>query len=118
MKKPIKNLILIIFLAFLAFPVLAANPLDNLSTAAPDAIEGRNINQFIGSIIQTLLGVVGVIFLILIIYGGVTLMTAGGDTTKVQKSKDIITKAVIGLVIIMASYVIAYTISESLIKSL
>ena len=112
MKKPIKNLILIIFLAFLAFPVLAANPLDNLSTAAPDAIEGRNINQFIGSIIQTLLGVVGVI------YGGVTLMTAGGDTTKVQKSKDIITKAVIGLVIIMASYVIAYTISESLIKSL
>jgi len=37
-------------------------------------------------------------------------MTAGGDSGKVQKAKDTIIKATIGIVIIMASYAIVYTI--------
>lgn len=39
-----------------------------------------------------------------IIYGGFTYMTAGGDPTKIQKGNQIITYAVIGLILSVASY--------------
>ncbi|MBU0636943.1 hypothetical protein KKH16_01905 [Patescibacteria group bacterium] len=48
----------------------------------------------------------GVVFLILIIYAGFTWMTAGGDEEKINKAKDTIQRAIIGLIIILCSYAI------------
>lgn len=62
----------------------------------------------IGSIIQYLLSFLGVIFIILIIYGGFLWMTAAGDSDQVTKAKDIIKSSVIGLIIIVAAYTLTY----------
>lgn len=79
--------------------------------------EPKSIASIVGSIIASALSFLGVLFLILIIYGGFIYMTAGGSETKVQFAKKIIVNAFIGLVIILASYAITYFVIEALVKA-
>ncbi len=66
--------------------------------------EPRSIGEIVGAIIGTFLSLLGVIFLILIIYGGFIWMTSTGNEIKVLKAKKVITQAVIGLIIILSAY--------------
>jgi hypothetical protein len=45
--------------------------------------------------------------MILMIYGGYNWMTAAGDEQKIDKAKDTIRAAMIGLIIIIAAYAIS-----------
>ena len=72
--------------------------------------------QLVGKIINIFLSVLGVIFVILIIYGGYTWMTAYGDKTKLDKAKDLINNAVIGLIIVLSAYAISSFVVGELIK--
>ena len=69
---------------------------------------------FISVIIKTALSFLGVLFLILMIYGGFLWMTARGNEEQVTKSKNLIIAAVIGLVIVLASYAISSFVVSSL----
>lgn len=44
-------------------------------------------------------------------------MTAGGDEQKVTKAKDLITQAVIGLIVVLAAYAITAFIGTELINT-
>lgn len=66
--------------------------------------EPRSIAEIIGGLIGVFLSLLGIIFLVLIIYGGFIWMTSGGNETKVLKAKKILTNAVIGLIIVLSSY--------------
>ena len=79
---------------------------------AGDAIPQRNFPQLIGIIIKTILSLLAGAFIIMIIWGGITRMTAQGDAAKSGKAKQIISAAVIGLIIVLASYVIANFLIE------
>lgn len=57
-------------------------------------------------IIRGALGVIGTVFLVLMIYAGAIWMTSGGNEEKVGKAKKIITTSVIGLIIVILSYAI------------
>ena len=78
------------------------------------------IEGVVGSVISILLGILGVIFLILIVLGGYWWMMARGDEGKVEKARDTMTRAIIGLAIVLAAYAITYyvvnAITESTIK--
>lgn len=65
-------------------------------------------------VISAFLGLLGIIFLVLIIYAGFEWMTAQGDEEKVTKAKDTLTRAIIGLVIITAAYSITYFVFSNL----
>lgn len=67
-------------------------------------------NKFIGNLISVVLSIVGVLFLILMLYGGFLWMTAAGDESKVTKAKNLITAAVIGVIITTSAYAISYFI--------
>lgn len=67
----------------------------------------------VSTMIGALVGFVGVIFLVLMIYGGLTWMTAGGNEEKVGKAKKVIVNSTIGLVIVMLSYAITYYIIQT-----
>lgn len=69
----------------------------------------------IGEIIGYALSFVGLIFLLLIIYGGFMWMTAGGDSAKVEKAIHLFTQASIGLAIISAAYLITQFMGNLLI---
>lgn len=61
----------------------------------------------VGKLIGIVLTVIGAFFLILLIYGGYKWMMARGAPEEAKKAKDIITDAVIGLIIILAAYLIS-----------
>ena len=68
----------------------------------------------VGNIINILLSVIGVIMVVLMVYGGYLWMTARGDDDRVKQAKATIQNAVIGLVIIL----LAYSISSFVVRSL
>jgi len=60
----------------------------------------------IGTVIKTALGVVGVVFLVLMVYAGYIWMIARGDESKTEKAKDTIVNCVIGIIIVVGAYAI------------
>lgn len=64
------------------------------------------IAEFIGLLINALLGFLGVLFMILIIYAGYLWMTARGNEDQVNRSQTILRNSVIGMVIVSAAYAI------------
>jgi hypothetical protein len=67
----------------------------------------------IGLIVNSVLGLVGIVFFILLIYGGYLWMTARGEEGQVEKAKGIITSSIIGLVITMAAFAISVFIMST-----
>jgi hypothetical protein len=65
-----------------------------------------DIRETIGKIINFVLSLVGIVFFVLILYGGFLWMTASGNDEKVEKAQKIITASVIGLIIIVTAWMI------------
>ncbi|PIT88630.1 MAG: hypothetical protein COU29_02550 [Candidatus Magasanikbacteria bacterium CG10_big_fil_rev_8_21_14_0_10_36_32] len=63
-------------------------------------------------IVKRVLFFVGTIFFLLILYAGISWMTAAGSTEKVNTAKTILETAIIGLLVITASYAISNYIFE------
>ncbi|PIT97411.1 hypothetical protein COT77_01500 [Candidatus Berkelbacteria bacterium CG10_big_fil_rev_8_21_14_0_10_41_12] len=57
-------------------------------------------------LVSVVLIIAGVIAVIYLIYGGIMYITAGGDAEKAGKGRVAITNAIIGIIIIAASYAI------------
>ena len=68
----------------------------------------------IAELISFVLSLVGVIFLVLIIYAGISWMTAGGNEDQAKKALGTITQAASGLIIIVLAYAITYFILQRL----
>jgi len=81
------------------------------STGGSDA---TRLITTIALVINIALGFLGVIFLALMVYAGFIWMTAGGDEGKVETSRHTITRAVIGLLIVLSAYAIANFIVPSI----
>ena len=65
--------------------------------------DGDNV---IGTIINVLLFIVGIISVIMLIYGGIKYSTSAGDTAKVTSAKNTIMYAIVGLVVSILAYAI------------
>jgi amino acid transporter len=123
MKKISGIIILILLFLSLAviIPVNAAGLGDAFSAntigaAANGYDTNTDIYQIIGTVISTALSLLGVIFIVLIIYGGIMWMTSEGDEGRVEKAQKIIREAVVGLIIVLAAYAISYFIINALTK--
>jgi hypothetical protein len=68
--------------------------------------KANNIQTTIGAIVNTLLFLIGVAAVIVIILGGVTYTTSAGSEEAVKRAKNMITYAVIGLVLAISAYAI------------
>jgi len=96
-----------------AFKVNDRTKADVLDKAAD--IAGYNVARqsnpatpetIISLVIETAMAFLGVIFLILTIYGGFLYLTAAGNEDKAKKALDIIKTSVIGLLIVTSAYII------------
>ena len=81
-------------------------------------IAERSLPEIIGTIIQAILAFLGVILLILIIYGGYIWMLARGNEQEVEKAKNIIKNALIGLIIALAAWAITFFLMSNIFTSL
>lgn len=68
-------------------------------------------------IIQIVLGFLGIIFLLLILYAGWLWMASGGSEDQISRAKRIITNATIGLIVMLMSFAIATFILNKLLEA-
>lgn len=74
---------------------------------SPAGFHAVGLNIVVANIIQVLLGVVGIIFLIVIIYAGILYLTSNGAEDKVKTAKKMMVQAIIGLILIVGAYAIS-----------
>ncbi|MBP7435777.1 MAG: hypothetical protein KA799_06475, partial [Bacteroidales bacterium] len=70
--------------------------------------------EIIGNAIKVVLGLCGTVALVIVVYAGVSWMTAGGNQEQIKKAQKWMINGVIGIVIIAA----AYAITDFIIKQL
>jgi hypothetical protein len=70
----------------------------------------------IGLVINSVLGVVGSLALLMFIYGGLTWMTSAGSQEKVKKGRDIILWSAIGLVVIFTAYAMTRFVLSTIVQ--
>lgn len=122
MNKLVKQIfILIILVALLVLPYLvfakspAQEKLEGVGEGAGYAKQEdpeATFDAVIGGIIEAFLGLLGIIFIVLMLYGGYNWMTSAGDEQKVTKAKETIRHAIIGVIIVAAAYGIWAFIAE------
>ena len=123
--KKLSKICGIIFFLLTIFPLASAvvladtNPIDQvnqsigeiggtigLPTAEPRVLAIRTIQWVLGSL--------GLIAVVMIIYGGFTWMTSGGNAQRIETAKKVITYAVVGLIIMILSWAfVTFVISQS-----
>ena len=75
-----------------------------------------SLPEVVGRLINVLLGFIGILLLVYILYAGFLYMTAGGDTEKVKKATTMIRNAIVGLLIIVGAFAISNFVLGSLIN--
>jgi len=83
---------------------------ETLSTVGEKAgysITDTNLDNKAIKVIQAVLSLLGVIFVSLIIYSGIRWMTAGGNDQTLEKAKETIRQAIMGLLLIIGAYAIS-----------
>ena len=83
-------------------------PIPGASSGDPNALKDN-----IMTVINWVLGIIGIVCVIVIIIGGVQYMTSTGDPGKVKKAKDTLLYAIIGLVVvILAAAIVNFVIAN------
>ncbi len=66
------------------------------------------------NIIYVIDGILGILMVILLTYGGFIWMTAAGDSKKTDKARDLMQQSIVGLIIIIATWALAWFIIEKI----
>ncbi len=122
MKNKIKKLgILSSLLTLTAFPslVFAGGLLKNTEKVAVGSgflkVDEFTLSGLAGTAVGAALGLLGIIFLSLTIYGGYLWMTAQGNEEQVSKGKKVLKNSILGLIIVLASNAIYYFVLNNII---
>jgi uncharacterized BrkB/YihY/UPF0761 family membrane protein len=114
-------LTILIFNIFLPFQSILA-----ITTINPgfDVIEKplgmstKDVRIVIADLIHQAMGLLGIVFVVIILYGGFTWMISMGDEEKVKKAKDTLVSGIIGIVLILTSFSIVNFIFTSFLKAI
>jgi len=79
-----------------------------------EELKTTTIETRVSKAINTVLGLLSILFMVLLIYGAFTWMTAFGNEEKVKKALTIITEALVGMMVIFAAYSISWFVLEYL----
>lgn len=81
---------------------------------ANSGLTDRDLTDIIGGFIQVALSLLGIIFLLLVLYAGFLWMTAGGNDDQIKQAKSLMTNGAVGLVIIITSFAISSFVMSAL----
>jgi hypothetical protein len=110
---------LVILLSLLFAPKVKAqgikNALGNLKQTGQAAGTGNaDLPSIVSTVVSTALSLIGIVLLVLILYGGFMWMTSRGNEEQIGKARKIITSAIIGLAIVLSSYAITVFVINAL----
>lgn len=114
------SLTLIITFTLTCLPVFADDNANNTINSGIEDTQSTakllewDANQILYAVINGALGVLGVLFISLIIYGGFNYMFSAGEPDKAKNARKIIQYAIIGLIIVIFAYLIWSFVASSL----
>jgi len=114
MKKGLIIASLVSLFVVSALPALATLDV-GLGYGTYTGLGTKDLREGVMAIVRVLFGFLGIIAIIIMLYGGFVWFTAAGNEENVGKAKKIITAGIIGLVIIFISYAIATFVIGQLI---
>lgn len=100
-----------------ATPPTSPTELLNQTANKSGQTQTRSLTDIIGNIIQWILGLVGVVLLIMFIYGGVLYATSAGNEDKVETGKKVMLYAIIGVVIIALAFALTRYVIDALFQA-
>lgn len=115
MKKIAILTTLSIFFALSVVPALALEI--GIDYGTYTGLGTKDIREGIMSIVNVMLGFLGILAIIIILWGGFRWLTSGGNEEKVGEAKKIITSGIIGMVIIFTAYAIASFVVTQLMQA-
>ena len=104
-------------------PVMAQTANVNSTEILPTTIQpaiglaDTDVRVTVARIIRVAMSLLGIIAVVIILIGGFTWMTAGGNDEKVGEAKKWIFSGIIGLAIILSAYGIATFVINSLVNA-
>jgi len=129
MKKISKYLISLAILALIAIPLLSLPALaqnndpygiNNVNNGLNGSLGGSNtdLRTIIARIINFALGFLGIIAVVIILFGGFKWMTAAGNEDKVSEARKLLVAGIIGLVIILAAWAVSTFVISAISNSI
>jgi len=103
---------------FLVFSPVLAQVNTGIEFGAYTGLVNTDIRIIAAKIIRAALGLLGIVALVLILWGGFMYMTAEGDETKLAKAKQIIKNAAIGLAIMLSAFAITQFVLSKLTEAI
>lgn len=83
------------------------------ATCSTDNTATDKVNGTITTVINVFSTLVGVVAVIMIIYGGMRYITSGGDSGKITSAKNTIIYALIGLVVVaLAQFIVKFVLNK------
>ena len=116
-KRTIASLLSLIICFGLFAQIALAQTSFGLNYASASDLGTRNLKETVFSIINIILGFLGIVAIVIILYAGLTWMTAAGNEEKVTKARSTLIAGIIGLAIVLASWALAQFILSSLMKA-
>ena len=89
----------------------------NLGNGQGAGQAGAQLPILVGKIIRTILGLLGIIFVVLMVYASFLCMMARGEEEPLSKAKDIIKQAIIGVIIVFLAYALTGFVISSITKA-
>ncbi|MBI5037242.1 MAG: hypothetical protein HZC01_00830 [Candidatus Kerfeldbacteria bacterium] len=90
----------------LVMPVVASAQVNIGNYGNTFGLGTADLESTVVNIVQWVLGFLGLIAVIMILYGGFVWITAGGNEDKVGTAKKIISAAVVGLIVVLLAWAI------------
>ncbi len=69
--------------------------------------------RYVGSVYRWAAGTIGIVCVLLLVFGGISVASAGGDSGKIEKAKTKIMQSLAGLVLLFLSALILYTVNPN-----
>jgi hypothetical protein len=116
-QKKLFLITLVLLGVFLFANFVSAQVEVGLNYAAATGLGTTDIRITIANIIRVFLGLLGILAVGLILYGGFVWMTAAGNEENIKKAKKILIGGVIGLLIVLSAFAIASWIISAILEA-
>ena len=125
--KLVLTIVFTLVLGMMVAPAMAApggetDPADQeinfgLSYGADTGLGTSDVRKTVSDIINVTLSLLGIVAVVIILWGGFRWMTAGGNEESVSEARKIIFSGIIGLAIILSAYAVARFVLEQLYQA-
>lgn len=84
--------------------------------SGPIVVDNNLFGNYINSFYVFFAGVAGILAVVMMMWGGFHYITSAGNPQKMKQGKEIINNAIIGLILLLISYLLLNTINPNLIR--